>query len=78
MLCAATLVLLASSAAAQLQLGNVASLINAGQLNQAAVQQIAQAFGGQATNLAGVTQVNAGEPPDPRKCCCRQTRFGCG
>ena len=48
----------------QFQFGGVISALNAGQLNQAAVQQLAQAGFGAATNLAGVTQINAnGAPP---------------
>ena len=48
----------------QAQLAGVASLLNAGQLNQAAVQQLAQAVGGVALNGAVVTQGNlAGAPP---------------
>ena len=43
----------------QAQIANAISLLNSGQLNQAAVQQLAQALGGSATNLAGVTQSNA-------------------
>ena len=58
LLCAATLVLLAGSATAQFQLSGVGSLVNAGQLNQAAVQQLAQAAGGAAANGAAVTQIN--------------------
>ena len=50
----------------QFQFGGVISALNAGQLNQAAVQQLAQAGFGAATNLAGLTQTNvdvAGAPP---------------
>ena len=44
---------------AQIQLAGVISALNAGQLNQAAVQQLAQAgIFGSANNLAGVTQTN--------------------
>ena len=44
----------------QVQLGGILSAINAGQLNQAAVQQLAQAgFFGAATNGAVVVQGNA-------------------
>ena len=47
----------------QAQLTGVGSLLNAGQLNQAAVQQLAQAVGGIAANGAVVTQGNiAGAP----------------
>ena len=43
----------------QFQGASIYSLLNSGQLNSAAVQQLAQAFAGSATNLAGVTQINA-------------------
>ena len=42
----------------QFQGAGVFSGVNAGQLNQAAVQQLAQAVGGVATNGAAVTQGN--------------------
>ena len=49
----------------QVQGAGVISLLNSGQLNQAAVQQIAQAVGGSATNLASVTQGNVNVPGEP-------------
>ena len=42
----------------QFQGASIYSLLNSGQLNSAAVQQLAQAFAGSATNLAGVSQTN--------------------